>query len=55
MQIHPGLIEPVRGRGGTSGWSLVRLDGCDEALAGRLLKLAWAGVAPKKLLDAGRG
>jgi hypothetical protein len=41
------VIEPVAGYWGRKGSTFVRYDLIDEALASTLLRLAWAGVAPK--------
>ena len=46
-EAHPGVIEPVPGYWGRKGSTYVRYDLIDEALAATLLRLAWAGVAPK--------
>jgi hypothetical protein len=54
----PGVIEPVSGEGARvlsaarAGWTFVRYDLCDEARIEELLRLAWSGVAPKRLLAA---
>ena len=50
VQAHPGLIEAVPGDWGRSGWTLVDYGALDETTVGALLKMAWAGVAPKRLL-----
>jgi hypothetical protein len=47
---HPGVIEPVPGYWGRQGSTFVWFDKADDALVASLLKLAWSGVAPKKLL-----
>jgi hypothetical protein len=49
---HPGVIDPVPGYWGRQGSTFVMFDRCDEAMVASLLKLAWAGVAPKRLLAA---
>lgn len=52
----PGVIEPVSGAGARvasaarQGWTFVRYELCDPAEIARLLRLAWEGVAPKRLL-----
>ena len=51
----PGLVSPVAGgkrneRAGREGWTYVRYEACDEAELGALLRMAWATVAPKRLL-----
>jgi hypothetical protein len=54
----PGVVEPVAGKGardssaGRAGWTYVRYGLCDEDEIARLLRLAWSGVAPRRL--AGR-
>ena len=56
VQGRPGVIEPVSGKGGRAataaraGWTFVRYDLCDEGQVANLLRLAWSGVAPKRLL-----
>ena len=52
MAAYPGVIEPVEGYWGRSGWTLVDFAGCGEELVASLLKIAWARVAPKRLLSA---
>ena len=49
---HPGVIEPVPGYWGRSGSTFVHFDRCDEAMVENLLKLAWSGFAPRRLLPA---
>jgi hypothetical protein len=49
-QAHPGAIEPVPGYWGRAGWTLVNCAAVDEQTAAVLLRLAWSGVAPKRLL-----
>ena len=52
---HPGVVAPVTGPGrrsesaGRQGWTFLRYDLADEALVANLLRLAWSGVAPKRL------
>ena len=46
---HRGLIEPVPGYWGRKGSTLVAYDQIDDALLGALLRLAWSGVAPRRL------
>jgi hypothetical protein len=50
---HPGVIEPVAGYWGRKGWTMAWCEKADAALISMLLKLAWAKVAPKRLLKAG--
>jgi hypothetical protein len=51
----PGVIEPVSGKGNRAlsaaraGWTFVRYELCDEGEMANLLRLAWSGVAPKRL------
>jgi hypothetical protein len=57
IQLHPGVVERVAGgtreaRAAAAGWSVLRYERCDEALAASLLKLAWSGVAPPRLTGA---
>ena len=49
---HPDAIAPVDGYWGRKGWTVVRCDKADEPLISMLLDLAWANVAPKRLLKA---
>jgi hypothetical protein len=54
VAAHPGLIEPVSGgkrndRAGREGWSLVSYEAFQPDQIAGLLKLAWSGVAPKRL------
>ena len=49
---HPGVIEPVPGSWGRKGSTFVWYEKADEATIAMLLKLAWSGVAPKRLLGA---
>lgn len=49
---HRGVVEPVPGYWGRGGSTFVWFDQCDEALVESLLRLAWSGVAPKRLLAA---
>jgi hypothetical protein len=51
-EAHPGAIEAVPGYWGRSGWTLADYAALDEATIASLLKLAWAAVAPKRLLMA---
>jgi hypothetical protein len=46
---HPGAIEAVPGTWGLRGSTMVWFDRLDEATVAGLLKLAWSGVAPKRL------
>ncbi len=46
---HPDLIAPVPGYWGRKGSTYVDYVRADDALIMALLKLAWSGVAPKRL------
>jgi hypothetical protein len=46
---HLGLITPVLGYWGRKGSTFVDYAEADEELLGTLLRLAWTGVAPKRL------
>jgi hypothetical protein len=46
---HPGVVEPVPGYWGRKGSTFVNLSLADQALAGRLIRMAWTRVAPAKL------
>jgi hypothetical protein len=46
---HPDAIAPVPGYWGRKGSTFVGYDKIDEATAKMLLRLAWTGVAPKRL------
>ncbi|MCI3135298.1 MmcQ/YjbR family DNA-binding protein [Phenylobacterium aquaticum] len=45
----PGAVEPVPGFWGRKGWTFVWLDRVSEDQLALLLRLAWTGVAPKRL------
>jgi len=45
-------FEPVRGTGAGQGWTYVRLDRLEPARLPGLMRMAWATVAPKRLLRA---
>ena len=49
---HPDLIAPVSGYWGRKGSTFADYAKADDALLATLLKLAWTGVAPKRLRDA---
>jgi hypothetical protein len=49
IEANPGVLLPHRYHA-RHGWAVLRLERADEALLGMLLRLAWAGVAPKRLL-----
>lgn len=53
VAAHPGAISPVDGYWGRSGWTVVDCAGLDEGVVGDLMRMAWARVAPKRLLQAG--
>jgi len=46
---HPGVIAPVPGYWGRKGATFVDYERIDGPLAETLLRLAWTGVAPKRL------
>jgi len=46
---HPGVIEPVPGYWGRKGSTFIWYEAADPGLIESLLKLAWSGVAPKRL------
>jgi hypothetical protein len=46
---HPGIIAPVPGYWGRKGSTYVDYAEVDDELLASLLRLAWAGVAPKRL------
>jgi hypothetical protein len=50
---HPGVVEPVSGYWGRKGSTLVWREKADQALVEMLLRLAWANIAPKRLLKTG--
>ncbi len=55
VAARPGVVEPVGGgtrndKAGRAGWTYVAFGDCDETELAMLLKLAWSGVAPKRLL-----
>ena len=51
---HPGIIEPVDGYWGRKGSTFAWYEKADEALLGLLIGLAWANVAPRRLLNTAR-
>jgi hypothetical protein len=46
---HPGIVWPVPGYWGRKGSTYVDYVEADDELLGSLLRLAWAGAAPKRL------
>ncbi|HEY5290302.1 MAG TPA: MmcQ/YjbR family DNA-binding protein [Caulobacteraceae bacterium] len=52
-QGHPDLIQPVPGYWGRKGATFVDYAKIDDTLAEMLLRLAWIGVAPKRLRQSG--
>jgi hypothetical protein len=46
---HPGVVEPVPGYWGQKGSTFVWYEKADLGLVAALLKLAWSGVAPRRL------
>ena len=49
---HPEAIAPVPGYWGRKGSTFVNYEAIDQATARMLLRLAWTGVAPKRLRAA---
>jgi len=49
IEANPGVLLPHRYHA-RHGWAVLRLEPANEALLGMLLRLAWASVAPKRLL-----
>jgi hypothetical protein len=52
---HPGVITPVDGYWGRKGWTHARFAESDTGTVQMLLALAWATVAPKRLLKSPKG
>jgi hypothetical protein len=50
VQAHGGVIEPVPGYWGRKGATYVDTSRADETVIATLVDLAWAGVAPRRLL-----
>ncbi len=56
VEGRPGVVEPVSGKGNRAvtaarmGWTFVFHELCDEDEMTNLLRLAWSGVAPKRLV-----
>jgi len=51
LEAHPAVLLPHRYHA-RHGWTVLLLEQADEALLSLLLRLAWACVAPKRLLKA---
>ena len=51
----PAAIEPNPGYWGRNGWTYIWYERVDAKRLAGLLRMAWAGVAPKKLLKAHSG
>jgi hypothetical protein len=49
IEAHPGVLLPHKYHA-RHGWAVLLLEGADVALLAMLLRLAWSGVAPKRLL-----
>ena len=49
IEANPGVLLPHRYHA-RHGWAVLLLEEADTALLGMLRRLAWAGVAPKRLL-----
>lgn len=50
---HPGVITPVPGYWGRKGSTFVDFERTDDETASMLLRLAWTGVAPRRLKAVG--
>lgn len=46
----PGVVVPIEGYWGRSGWTRVHTGEMAEGELSGLLRMAWAGVAPKRLI-----
>ena len=46
----PDSIRPVSGYWGRNGWTQVTIEAMDPARLESLIRMAWAAVAPKRLL-----
>ncbi|HEV7157318.1 MAG TPA: MmcQ/YjbR family DNA-binding protein [Caulobacteraceae bacterium] len=51
-QGYPGIVAPVPGYWGRKGSTFVDYERADAELLGALLRLAWSGIAPKRLRPA---
>lgn len=49
-EAHPGVIAPVKGYWGRSGWTEVDCDALERGAVEGLMRMSWARVAPKRLL-----
>jgi hypothetical protein len=47
---HPGVVEPVPGGWGRKGATFIWYEKADVGLVELALRLAWNGIAPKRLL-----
>lgn len=45
----PGVVEPIAGYWGRKGWTQVRFAAADAVRLELLLRLAWDGVAPRRI------
>ena len=52
VEGHPGTLAPVPGYWGRKGSTYIDYEKVDEAMLALLLRLAWTGVAPKRLSRA---
>ncbi len=52
-EAYPEIIEPVPGYWGRKGATFVAYDSLGEPLLESLLRLAWSGVAPRRLRPPG--
>jgi hypothetical protein len=48
-EFHPAVL-PVKGKWGQLGWTYVELNKVSEMILRKLIKAAWANVAPKTLV-----
>jgi hypothetical protein len=48
-------VSPVQNKWGQLGWTNVELEMMSEEVFGRLVRTAWANVAPKKIIKEGSG
>lgn len=51
--LEEGVVAPVDGAYGRKGWTLVYFERIDAGRLATLLRLAWATVAPRRLLKSG--
>ncbi|CAN5450225.1 hypothetical protein BH10PSE5_BH10PSE5_26420 [soil metagenome] len=51
-EAHPGVVAPVEGYWGRSGWTVVQCANLDPETLSGLMRMAWVKVAPKRLAKA---